>query len=417
MGTSKPEGHGTSQASSQRIVICVAEPALLSSPGVKLTIFGPAFLLLLALQGPAPFSALQAGQGAEALPGNEIFDHPTVLDFQVQLVETNFQALRTSPREYTRTTVVVNGEVYRDVGVKLKGAAGSFRQVDDRPAMTLHFSKWAKDQRLFGLQRLHLNNSVQDESRMNEYIGSELFRSAGVPTPRVAWATVRINERKLGLYVLKEAFESEFLRIFFNSDKGNLYEGGFLRDIEQDIVKESGKGPDDRSDLNALCTAMREKDATNRWEKLCQVMDVNLFVTYAAISVMLADWDGYPLNRNNYRVYFRPGDGRAVFMPHGMDQLFQRSDMELDASWGGSLAWSLFGTPQGLKLYEESCRQVFTNVFKLDRITNTIARLTEVLKKADPDIVNSASDLNYRVERRYRNLRRDQFLNPPPPRS
>jgi len=386
-------------------------------------------LLLLALRVPGPLSILPESRAAEelvrapevrktteALPGSEIFDVPTVLDFQVQLGETNLQALREHPREYTPTTVVVNGEVYREVGVKLKGAAGSFRHVDDRPAMTLHFSKWAKDQRLFGLRRLHLNNSVQDASRMNEYLGSELFRSAGVPTPRVAWATVRINERELGLYVLKEAFETEFLRIFFDSEKGNLYEGGFVRDIEQDMVRESGKGPDDGSDMRALCAAMREKDTTNRWERLCQVMDVDKFVTYAALSVMLADWDGYPLNRNNYRIYFRPRDGRAVFMPHGMDQLFQRSDMEMDASWGGTLAWSIFDTPRGFKLYEERCRQIFGNVFSLERMTNTIARLTEVLKKADPDIVNSASDLSYRVERRFRNLRRDQFLNPPPPK-
>jgi spore coat protein CotH len=304
--------------------------------------------------------------------------------------------------------------VYRDVGVKLKGAAGSFRSVDDNPAMTLHFSKWANGRRLFGLRRLHLNNSVQDESHMNEYLGSDLFRAAGVPTPRVDWAMVRINERKLGLYVLKEAFESEFLRIFFGSEKGNLYDGGFVRDIEQDLVKESGTGQDDRSDLHALYAAIQEKDITKRWVKLGQLVDVDQFVTYAALSVMLADWDGYPLNRNNYRIYFRPSDGRAVFMPHGMDQLFQHSDMELDASWTGSLAWSLFGTPEGQKLYEDRCRQVFTNVFKLERMTNVIAQLTEVLRKAKPDITSSASDLKERVERRYRNVRRDQFLKSPP---
>jgi spore coat protein H len=381
---------------------------------VKLTIVGSTLLLLLALQRQDAFSALAAGQADAASPGSEIFDHPTVLDFQVQLVETNLHALRANPREYTRTTVIVNGEIYHDVGVKLKGAAGSFRQVDDRPAMTLHFSKWVKNQRLFGLRRLHLNNSVQDESRMNEYIGSELFRAAGVPTTRVAWAKVRINERKLGLYVLKEAFETEFLRIFFASEKGNLYDGGFLRDIEQNLVKESGDGPDDRSDLSALGAAMQEKDTTKRWDKLCQLVDVDEFVTYAALSVMLADWDGYPLNRNNYRIYFRPRDGRAVFMPHGMDQLFQHSDMEMDASWTGSVAWSLFGTPEGQKLYEERCRQVFTNVFKLERMTNIIAQLTEVLRKAEPNITYSASDLKDRVERRYRNLRRDQFLKSPP---
>ncbi len=381
---------------------------------MKLTNTRPIWLLLLSLHSLAPFPILPAGQAAGALPGSKIFDQPTVLDFHVQLTETNLNSLRSKPREYTRTTVVVNGEVYHDVGVKLKGAAGSFRPVDDRPAMTLHFGKWAKGQRLFGLRRLHLNNSVQDDSRMHEYIGSDLFRAADIPTPRVAWATVRINDRKLGLYVLKEAFETEFLRSFFASEKGNLYDGGFLRDIDQDLVKESGKGPDDHSDLRAICAAMREKDTTKRWEGLRKLVDVDRFVTYAALSVMLADWDGYPLNRNNYRIYFRPGDGRAVFMPHGMDQLFQRSDMEMDASWTGSMAWSIFGTPEGQKLYEDRCRQVFTNVFKLERMTNIIAQLTEVLKQADPHIVRNASDLNYRVEQRYRSLRRDQLLKSPP---
>jgi spore coat protein H len=351
-------------------------------------------------------------KAAKPAPGSEIFDHPTVLDFQVNLGETNLHALRRHPREYTPATVVVNGKEYHQVGVKLKGAAGSFRPVDDEPALTLHFSKWIKDQRVFGLRRLHLNNSVQDDSRMNEYIASGLFREAGVPTPRVAWATVRINERDLGLYVLKEAFETEFLRMFFGSDNGNLYEGGFVKDLEQGLAKESGKGPDDRSDVQALCTAMRDKDTTNRWEKLNRLLDVDLFTTYSALSVMLADWDGYPMNRNNYRVYFRPRDGKAVFMPHGMDQLFQRTDYELDASWTGSLAWALFDTPQGQALYQQRCREVFTNVFRLERITNTIAQVTAVLQKADHTITNSASDLTYRVERRYRSLCRDEFLKP-----
>jgi hypothetical protein len=297
--------------------------------------------------------------------------------------------------------------------VKLKGAAGSYRPVDDKPAMTLHFSKWADGRRVYGLRRLHLNNSVQDESLLCEYLGSHLFRSAGVPAARVAWATVRVNDRKLGLYVLKEAFENEFLRLFFGNDKGNLYEGGFVRDLERGLSKESGKGPDDQSDVRALWAPVEEKDTDKRWEMLQKVLDVDLFVTYAALSVMLVDWDGYPLNRNNYRIYFRPTDGKAVFMPHGMDQLFQRSYTEMDASWSGALAWAVFDTPQGFKLYEERCHQVLTNVFKLETMTNLIARATDELKKVEPRLALSANDLEYRVQRRHRYVTRDPFLNPP----
>ena len=393
---------------------------------VKRIISGTAFLLLLCLAGflpraighrateePHQLGGLPSKPGL--IPGAEIFDEPTVLDFNVRLAKTNLNALRQNPREYTPATVMVDGRAYMDVGVKLKGAAGSFRDVDDLPAMTLHFSKWADGRRVYGLRRLHLNNSVQDGARMSEYLGSELFRAAGVPTPRVAWATVRINDRKLGLYVLKEAFETEFLRTFFDDATGNLYDGGFLRDIDQDLNQESGRGSKDRADLKALMAAAKDPDRAKRWERLQKLLDVDCFTTYAALSVMLADWDGYLLNRNNYRIYFRPDDGRAVFMPHGMDQLFQRSHMEMDPNWTGSVAWSLFDTPQGQKLYEERCREVFTNIFRLERMTNTIARVTEVLRKVDPNIVYRASDFTDAVESRYRALLRDHIIKPPPP--
>lgn len=379
-----------------------------------------AFWAILALFGASlqPRCAEPAGGGAPAprkpanVPGGEIFEEPTVLDFRFLLAKTNLTALRNHPREYAPVTVVVNGQTFTNVGVKLKGAAGSYRSVDDHPALTLHFSKWAAGRRLFGLRRLHLNNSVQDESRMNEYLASELFRAAGVPTPRVAWATVHINDRDLGVYVLKEAFETEFLRFSFGSSSGNLYDGGFVRDIDQELERDSGTGPNDHADLKRLLAAVREPDLTNRWERLQKVLDVDRFVTYAALSVMVVDWDGYPLNRNNYRIYFRPEDGRAVFMPHGMDQLFQRSYLELDANWNGCVAWGLFDTPQGQKLYQERCRQVFTNVFRLERMTNTIAKLTDTLKAVDPEFVRRGNWFSDQVESRYRVLRREEWLKP-----
>jgi spore coat protein CotH len=376
------------------------------------------FLLLLVGLCPAPClpgtsAADTAGAPpARPLPGAEIFDTPTVLAFQLQLDATNLTALRERPREYTPIAVTVNGRAYNQVGAKLKGAAGSFRDVDDRPALTLHFARWVDKQRLYGVRRLHLNNSVQDPSYFNEYVASDLFRAADVPTPRVAWATVRLNERDLGLYVLKEAFDKEFLDIFFGENKGNLYDGGFLRDIQQPLERESGEGPADHGDLKALHAATQIEDHQRRWDRLSQLLDVHRFATYSALEVMLADWDGYPLNRNNYRIYFRQQDGRAVFLPHGMDQLFQRSSMELDTGWTGAVAWSLFDTPQGFSLYKSRCRDLLTNVFQLERMTNAIARAVEAIKPVQPDILNRAADLQSDIARRVRNVRRDSLLKP-----
>lgn len=389
---------------------------------------GIAFGLLLAVAGlfvafpPAPtgHDSTPPGFTPPALKpsptaGGEIFDQPTVVDFQLLLSTTNLQALRDDPREYTMATAVVNGQEFPNVGIKLKGAAGSFRQVDDRPALTLNFSLGAEGRRVFGLRRLHLNNSVQDPSYLNEYLGSELFRAAGIPTPRVAWATVRINDRDLDLYVLKEAFEKEFLRTFFGTANGNLYEGGFVREIDQIQERASGDGPADASDIQRLVEAVREDNERRRWEKLGEVLDIDRFATYAALSVMLVDWDGYPLNRNNYRIYFPPEGGRAVFMPHGMDQLFQRSYLELDASWSGMVAWAALSSDEGLKLYEARCREVFKTVFQLARLTNTLHRAVAVLKPVKPDIIHRAAYLEDQIRSRLRVLKRDPFLKIPPP--
>ncbi|HNQ88228.1 MAG TPA: CotH kinase family protein [Verrucomicrobiota bacterium] len=346
-------------------------------------------------------------------PGDEIFREPTVLDFHIRLAPTNRQALRQRPRDYAAATVVVNGVEFTNVAVKLKGAAGSYRGLDDHPALTVSFAHFVENRRLFGLRRLHLNNSVQDPSYLNEYVGSELFRAAGVPTPRVAWAVVRLDGDSLGLYVLKEAFEKEFLRCHFTNPDGNLYDGGFVSDVDQELERDLGSGPADHSDLRALTAAARDDDAHRRWTNLQRVLDVECFARYAALSVMLGDWDGYPLNRNNYRVYFNPADGRAVFFPHGLDQLFQRSSMALDSGWSGLVAWGLFGTEPGWALYEAQCRDVFAGVFTFERISNLVERAAATLARVQPDMPQIARSYTDQVAWRLRSLRRDPLLKPP----
>src|SRR6185503_11186054 len=165
------------------------------------------------------------------------------------------------------------------VGLHVKGAAGSRRPIDDtKPALTLAFGKFVPDQRFHDLRKIHLNNSVQDPSYLCENICSELFRKAGVPTPRVSYATVTLNGRKRGLYVLKEGFTKDMLGLYFKNTKGNLYDSGFLREVTEQLERKLGGAPDDVddwSDLKALAKAAQEPDAEKRWEQLNKVLDVD----------------------------------------------------------------------------------------------------------------------------------------------
>ena len=314
----------------------------------------------------------------------EFFAGP-IRTFDVRIASNALDSLRQEPRKAVPATVVVGTEVFESVSIHVKGSAGSTRSVDDNPALTLNFGKFKEGQNAFGLHKLHLNNSVQDPSRMNELVASTLYRRAGTPTARATQAFVILNGRDLGLYVLKEGYDKAFVRRNFPGDpeaKGNLYDGGFVRDIDQDLVREVGRGTNDYADLRKLRDAINEPPAT-RLDRLGAILDLDHFLTYCAFQSIMDDWDGYPRNRNNYRLYHDPVSGRFRFIPHGMDQLFANTAQPLEPGWGGMVAQRFFELPNSRDRLLNRIATLSTNLFTPEILTQILdpatARLTNAL--------------------------------------
>src|SRR5947208_1017473 len=190
--------------------------------------------LLLAGQAVEPKTVADRRRIQASLeePGADIFrTNAAVLRFKIEIAEADLESLRREPRKFVSATVREGEGFYTNVAVHLKGAAGSFRSIDDKAALTLSFGKFVPNQRFHGLQKIHLNNSVQDPSFSTEYICGDMFHAAGVPAPRVTNARVWLNGRDLGFYVLIEGFTRDFLGRYFKATEGNLYDGGFLKDV------------------------------------------------------------------------------------------------------------------------------------------------------------------------------------------
>lgn len=307
-----------------------------------------------------------------------------VQSFEVRIADNFVESLRQDGRKAVPATVIVGTNVFESVSVHVKGAAGSTRSIDDNPALTLSFGKFKEGQDCFGLRKLHLNNSVQDETRLDELIASTLYRRAGIPTARTTHALVKLNGRDLGLYVLKEGYDKAFVRRNFpygTNEPGNLYDGGFVRDIDQDLVRDVGSGTNDYADLKLLRAAVDEP-AVTRGPKLAALLDTNRFLTFLAIQSFTDDWDGYARNHNNYRLYHDPVTGQFHFIPHGMDQLFANSGKSIEPDWNGIVVQRLFELPEYRDRYLDRLVTLSTNLLTESVMTNLVDGATARLKVA-----------------------------------
>ena len=318
-----------------------------------------------------------------------LFDGP-VLHWEVQVRRAGLEQLRKSGGPWNRendsdasATVRAGGQVWTNVAIHLKGAAGSFRPVDDLPALTLNFGKLQDGQTCEGHRKLHLNNSLQDASRLDEILASEMYLQSGLPTPRATRALVSLNGRYLGIYVLKGGWDKAFLKQHFGSSKGNFYDSGFLKDLDTNLERDSGEGAPDWSDLIALRESLAVPDPAERLQRVSRHLDIDRIATLGALQILLDDWDGYLRNRNNYRVYHVPASDRLVLMPHGMDQLWRSPRGSFSPPLSSLLGQRLFSIPAMADRLTHRMRELTNTVFRpqfVDGVfSNAQSRLRERL--------------------------------------
>ncbi len=329
-------------------------------------------------------------------PSDAFFKEGKIPQIKIVLSKEQADKLRANQRAYVECDLVIDGQpAIRKVRVKLKGAAGSFRNLDDRPAFTLNMPKKSP---FHGLDKFHLNNSVQDESYVSELISSQICRAAGYPAARASHARVWLNDRDLGFYGLKEGFDEHFLARNFASATGNLYDGGFCQDIDAALELDEGEGPADRRDLKALIAACREGDVNKRWVEIEKNLDVDMFLKFVALELMMSHWDGYAQNRNNYRVYFRGDDKKAVFMPHGMDQMFGDANFSVFHVPGPIVAGGVLNNP----VWRERYRQIVRELLPLFEPEKLHAQIDEAHKRMRPVVAaiheDRAKHLDHRVQ-------------------
>lgn len=315
---------------------------------------------------------------------------------RLTLSEKSQQKLREEPRQYVSATLIENDVVrFEKISVKLKGAAGSYQEFDDRPGLTVRMGKGSNDQNFHGMVKFHLNNSVQDETFLNEWLGCQLFHAAGYPAPQVSHVRLWINDRDMGLYVLREGFDDGFMRRTIGGTGGIMFDSGFLQDVDDPLEVDFGEEQQARERLRTLAQASAEVSPEKRFHDLADLVDFSQFIRFMALERMVGHWDGYSLNINNYRLYF-PDHGKAIFLPHGMDQILGDPGAGLYDMSQALLAGCVVQNPAWRTAYQNELRNLAPLIKDTSRWREQVRqmqqKLTPVLESIDADLAASHKD-------------------------
>jgi hypothetical protein len=307
----------------------------------------------------------------EDTKAHDFFLSTNLVVFRIEVPDAELRALEENPRAYVCGTVRVPGLVLERVGIRLKGT-GTFEPVSARPSLALKFNWQKPHQRFSGLHKLFLENSDQDASRLCKMVANALFAEAGIPAPRITQARVELNGRNLGLYVVSEAVNHDFLQSHFGSNDGNLYEAEF-RDITSHLKQDNGP-PGDQSDLKQLCAAARQSDPAHRQESLARILNLEEVLDFLAVEILVANWDGYVFQQNNYRIYHDPHSGKMNLIPHDLDNTLSEFRMALMPPRKGLLTSALLETREQREAFRRRMANLLPKLLEPARVGEIVQR-------------------------------------------
>ena len=320
-----------------------------------------AWVVWLGMVESAPMVRASEPAG-EARAGSNLFDAVKVIPITITIDPEAIVSLNTNASDYVSARVEAGGRVYPNVGLHLKGVS-TFETLDKKPSLTLKFNEFEEGGSFRGLKKVLLNNAHGEDTYVQEFLARDLFRAAGVRTPRLNYARVKLNGRDRGLYLLIEGITGEFLKDTFGTKKGNLYEAD-ENDVHEQMEQDFGKRSRRQVDLASLVMAVKERDLAKRFEKLEKALDLDEFISYVAIEALINVWDGYTMRINNYRVFCNHKTGKVTFLPHGLDNIFAEPTDPLIPETKGQVSKALLETSEGMRRYRRRFAELHAALLK-----------------------------------------------------
>ncbi len=290
-----------------------------------------------------------------------VFDDSRVRKVEITLDKAEWEKMWADPisKYQARADADIFGTELKDVGFRMRGQF-SLRNSGDKKPFKLDLDAYVDGQEYKNLRQLMFLNSIGDPSLLNEKLAYELMAFSGLPSSHVSfvelWIDLRDDNRDplyWGVYAMVERVDNKYLGNRFTRDAkgGNLYKASHAQRGPMDLVYYGDKIEDyptqdgsyaygkmnneeeaDYSDIVRLCRTIEGGDYDSEAayvEALEAAINVDSFLRYHAVNMLINNWDSYINTGNNFYLFNNPVSGRFEWIPW-------------DLTWGGEATAPLF---------------------------------------------------------------------------
>ncbi len=238
--------------------------------------------------------------------------------------------------EWTEADLTFGGQSFTNIATRYRGNGTYVNSLyGKKQSIKIDLNRNVKGQKVKGIDRLNFNNLVEDATFMHDSLGYALFRASGIAAPRTAyaWITVEVlgvHERQpKGFYLMLENVGQRFAKDRFGDSKTPIF-----KPVTPYLFRYLGENWSNYAAIYDLKTEATEEQKrqviefanslTNDTdsvfaERVSRFVDLDQFSRYLASIVLIASYDGFLTNGQNFYMYLDPDTNLFGFIPWDLD--------------------------------------------------------------------------------------------------
>lgn len=312
---------------------------------------------------------------------------------------------------YVHADLDFAGRTFKDVAVRYKGN-GTFMESRGslKRSLKVQLDRFVPGRKLAGVTTLNLHNCVTDASWMNEVLSHRLFRDAGVPASRTAYAQVYFNvagrytNQYVGLYSVVENVDNRLAWDRFGTKKGALFKpvtrqlfedmGDDWAAYRQTYDPKTPVSAEEAGRVIAFSQLVSHASDAEFAARLPEFLDLDEFARFMAVTTWLSTLDSILRMGQNYLVYLHPKTRQFQFIPWDLDHSFgqfpmagsqeQRENLSIQKPFDDGIRFleRVFKVDKFQRLYRARMKEFSQTLFRPERFYQQVDEIAVAIRPA-----------------------------------